>query len=82
MGRGDTLASGGVKATWGPLNVTKEKWDEIFNSIPSPKTFEDYGKTYTVKVFSDGTFTVKEDKKKRGGKGNGTKRHNPKKARV
>lgn len=28
MGRGDTLASGGVRATWGPLNVTQKRWEQ------------------------------------------------------
>jgi len=30
MGRGDHLAGGGIKATWGRLDVSKEKWDSIF----------------------------------------------------
>lgn len=81
MGRGDTLASGGVRATYGPLEVSQEKWDEIFGSIPKPQTFADYGRTYTVTFEKDGSFKVKE-KKPKGEKGNGTKRHNPKKARV
>jgi hypothetical protein len=30
MGNGDQLASGGIRATYGPLYVSQEKWDSIF----------------------------------------------------
>ena len=36
MSRGDTLASGGHKASWGPLNVSQDQWDAVFGSA-SPK---------------------------------------------
>lgn len=34
--KGDTLASGGKSATFGPAKVSQEKWDAIFGK-PEPK---------------------------------------------
>ena len=35
LGSGDKLARGAVKASFGPPNVTKEKWDAIWSEDKS-----------------------------------------------
>lgn len=46
MGKGDTLASGGKSATFGPAKVSQKKWDKIWgddnlppseNNLPDPE---------------------------------------------
>lgn len=37
VGSGDKLARGGHSATWGPLNVSKEKWEAVFGKSKSNK---------------------------------------------
>jgi chaperonin GroES len=41
MGKGDTLASGGIRATYGLSDLPEEKWVKIFGETEKPiKTFE------------------------------------------
>jgi chaperonin GroES len=41
MGKGDTLASGGVRATYSLSGLPKEKWSKIFGEAEKPiKTYE------------------------------------------
>jgi len=38
MGKGDVLAAGGFRATYGPFDVTQAKWEAIFGiSEKKPK---------------------------------------------
>lgn len=36
-GGGDQLARGCPRATWGPNNVSQQKWDDIFGADSGPK---------------------------------------------
>ena len=41
VGSGDRLARGANKASWGPLNVSKEQWDAAFAPAdPEPEVVE------------------------------------------
>lgn len=36
-GNGDKLARGAHSATWGPMNVSQQKWDAVFGKSKSNK---------------------------------------------
>ena len=48
-GRGDRLARGDSKATFGPPNVTQEEWDRIWRTEPSAEDLDKVAEEEKVK---------------------------------